>query len=93
MLHSFALTAYTDTSSGTPVTLVVAPEQAAPGQTTPGHTAPPPHHLPFTGFDLVHVVTLAAVLLVVGSLLALRFRRPVPARVRRTGSHTPPSDC
>jgi hypothetical protein len=90
MLHSFALTAYTDSSSGTPVSLVVAPGQAAPGQTTPGHSAPPPHHLPFTGFDLVHVVTLAAVLLVVGALL-LRLthrRRPVPVRTRRT----PPSD-
>lgn len=71
-----------DSTTGTPVTLVVTP-----GQTTP---APPPqeHPLPFTGFELAPVLALAAALLAAGSVLATIGRR-VPARVRARRSPSP----
>lgn len=54
--------AHSDSQTGTPVVLVVPP-----GSTTP---APPPHHpLPFTGFALVPLLALAAVLIVAGCFL------------------------
>lgn len=71
--------AYADTTTGTPVTLVVGP-----GQTS----APPPpeHPLPFTGFSLLPALLLATVLFALGTLALAAVRRPVPARVRRTPS-------
>lgn len=55
--------AHSDSQTGTPVVLVVSP-----GQVTPA--APPPHHpLPFTGFALVPLLALAAVLIVAGCIL------------------------
>jgi hypothetical protein len=62
--------AYSDGPTGTPVTLVVSP-----GQTTPA-SPPPPHHLPFTGFALVPVLALAAVLVAAGGVLAALRRHP-----------------
>jgi hypothetical protein len=66
--------AHSDSQTGTPVTLVVRP-----GQTTPGHTTPPPttgpHRLPFSGFDLVTALLLAALLLAAGTVLT-SVRRP-----------------
>ena len=55
-----------DGSGGTPVTLVVPPASV-----TPGTVSPPParHPLPFTGFDLVAVLLLGAVLVAVGTVL------------------------
>ena len=69
--------AHVDTSSGTPVTLVVSPGK---------QVVPPPHKhpLPFTGFALVPALVLALVLLAVGSVLLVGARRPVPVRIRHT---------
>jgi hypothetical protein len=67
--------AYSDGQTGTPVTVVVPPAQA-------GVPPKPPvdhHRIPFSGFDLVPVLALAALLLALGSLLAA-VRRTVPAR-------------
>jgi hypothetical protein len=71
--------AQSDSQTGTPVTLVVSP-----GHTTPGHTTPPPPpaHIPFTGFDLVMALAVAAVLLAAGIVLSA-VRRPVHARAFR----------
>jgi hypothetical protein len=74
-----------DSSSGTPVSLVV-PGQAPPPQTTPGHTTPGPTtptapHIPFTGFDLVPALAVAALLVAAGGVLTRATRRPVPVRV------------
>lgn len=71
---------YGDSSTGTPVTLVVSA-----GTVTP----PPPAshgHLPFTGLDLVAALLLAALLLAVGTALALAAgaRRPLAHLHRRT---------
>lgn len=57
-----------DSSTGTPVTLVVPP-----GSTT----APPPpdRPLPHTGFGLLPVLLLAAVLVAVGTVLLTAVRR------------------
>ena len=62
--------AYGDSQTGTPVTLVVSPSQTVPA------TPPPPHHLPFTGFALVPVLALAAVLVAAGSVLTAVRRQP-----------------
>lgn len=75
-----------DTQTGTPVVLVVQPQQVTPG--TPGHTTPPPlppppHHLPFTGADVVPVLALGAALVAAGGLLtglSRALRQPVPVR-------------
>ncbi len=70
----------TDTSTGTPVSLVVpSPTPSASG--TPGHpstppSATPPHHLPFTGVELVPALVLAAALVVVGGAFVRLARRP-----------------
>jgi hypothetical protein len=65
--------AHSDGQTGTPVTLVVSP-----GQTTPA--PPPPHHpLPFTGFALIPILALAAVLIALGSALTA-VRRPARTR-------------
>ena len=61
-------------SGGTPVTLTV---------TQSGTTAPPPPthphgHLPFTGFSLVAVLLLVALLLLIGSALVF-LGRPAPS--------------
>jgi hypothetical protein len=65
--------AHSDGQTGTPVTLVVSP-----GQTTPA--VPAPHHpLPITGFELVPILALAAVLIAVGSALTA-VRRPARPR-------------
>jgi len=82
MEHSSALTAYGDSSIGTPVSLVVAP----------GQTTPPPHKgpLPFTGFELVPTLALAAVLVAAGAVLSRMARRPVA--VRSTGPPDAPTD-
>jgi hypothetical protein len=73
----------TDSSTGTPVSLVV-PGQAPPPPhaVAPGHRAPapPPHHtLPFSGFELVPVLTAAALLMALGALLTRLGGRPAPA--------------
>lgn len=68
----------TDSSTGTPVSLVV-PGQAPPPRTVPGHAAPPPpphHTLPFSGFELVPVLVAAALLVALGALLVRLGRRP-----------------
>jgi hypothetical protein len=70
--------AYMDTTSGTPVTLVVTP-----GQTS---APPPPPPIPFTGFSLLPALLLATVLLALGTVVLTLLRRPVPVRVRRTPS-------
>jgi len=68
--------ARTDSSTGTPVTLVVTPQQTHPGTSTP---PPPHHHLPFTGLDLVPALAVGALLVAAGTVLAA-VRRPVLAR-------------
>ena len=55
-----------DSQSGTPVTLVVSPQQAVPVSPPPGRKP-----IPFTGFELVPLLVLAAVLLAVGTVLLL----------------------
>jgi hypothetical protein len=60
--------------SQTPVTLVVSPTQTTP--------APAPHHhLPFTGFALVPLLLVAAVLVAIGTALTAL---PRPALLART---------
>ena len=74
-----------DSSSGTPVSLVVPgqapPPQTTPGHTTPGHTTPTAPHIPFTGFDLVPALAVAALLVAAGGVLTRATRRPAPVRV------------
>jgi hypothetical protein len=66
-----------DSQTGTPVTLVV------PAHSGTGNVPPPtgPTHVPFTGFDLVPALAVAAALLAAGSVLA-SFRRPLAVRAR-----------
>jgi hypothetical protein len=65
---------HSDGQTGTPVTLVVSPGQAVPP------TAPPHHDpIPFTGFELVPFLALAAVLVAAGAVLTA-LRRPLHAR-------------
>lgn len=66
-----------DTSTGTPVSLVVVPVQA-------GGPRPPERPMPFTGFGLFPLLLLAVLLLLAGSVLLTAVRRPTPARARRT---------
>lgn len=70
---------YDDGSTGVSVTLVVRTATAVP--------PPAKHHghLPFTGLDVVSMLLLAAVLLALGTTLALASRRPVAARATRRG--------
>jgi hypothetical protein len=71
---------YSDSQTGTPVTLVVRP-----GTPTPGHVAPPPGHgpthLPFSGVELAPALAAAALLIAAGSVLSA-VRRPALARAR-----------
>jgi hypothetical protein len=64
--------------AGTSVTLVVPPSAVTPNVGTPA--PPPPHHLPFSGFDLTTGLVLAALLLAAGALLLITGRRPTPWR-------------
>jgi hypothetical protein len=71
--------ARTDSQTGTPVTLVVTPQQTTPGTTVPPPAPAPHHHLPFTGVDLVPALAVAALLVAAGSVLTA-VRRPLLAR-------------
>jgi hypothetical protein len=64
---------------GVPVTLLVQQGAATPTVQAP---APTPHHLSYTGFDLVTALLLAALLVVAGALLLVTGYRP--ASFRRT---------
>jgi hypothetical protein len=68
--------AHADSQTGTPVTLVVTPQQTSPGTTT---TPPPHHHLPFTGVELVPALAIGALLVAAGTVLTA-VRRTVLAR-------------
>ena len=68
--------ARTDDGAGTPVTLVVTPQQTTPGTSTP---PPPHHHLPFTGLEVVPALAIGALLVAAGTVLAA-VRRPGHAR-------------
>jgi hypothetical protein len=71
---------HSDSQTGTPVTLVVRPG-------TPGHVAPPPGtgptHLPFSGFELVPALAVAALLVAAGAVLTAARRPHRGAPVRR----------
>jgi hypothetical protein len=71
---------YSDSQTGTPVTLVVRPDVSTPGHVTPppGHG---PSHLPFSGVELAPALAAAALLIAAGSVLSA-VRRPAPARAR-----------
>lgn len=67
--------------TGTPVTLVVP--AAPPPVTTPVVHRPgttPGAHVPFTGFDLVPALLLAALLLALGTALVVTGRRPLSGK-------------
>lgn len=66
---------HSDSQTGTPVMLVV------PGQPVPAQP-PGQNPLPFTGFELLPVVLLAALLVVLGSALLVASRR-LPSRLAR----------
>lgn len=58
--------------SGTQVTVVVPAQPQQPGTPhQPVPEQPGPTHVPFTGFELVTALTLAAVLLAVGAVLVV----------------------
>lgn len=61
--------AFADSQTGTPVTLVVKPGQTTPVSTPPGHKP-----IPFTGFELLPALVVAAVLLALGTVLTVAFR-------------------
>jgi hypothetical protein len=69
--------AESDSTGGTPVTLVVPPLVAQPSPTPGVAVTRPRAHLPFTGFDAGTALVLAVLLIALGALVLVKGHRAV----------------